>query len=276
MLPAENGLRIIAPYMTFFNTLFNRSLHYDVIGGWLPSFLEDRKKLANCLKSYTGVYVETQNMKGLLKELGFENVYVIPNCKKIDIIDKAEIHPLSNNVIKFATFSRVMKAKGIEDAAKSIREANSLCNDKQLQLVVYGMIEDGEAEWFNSLKEEYAVEMHYGGMIPFNQSTEVLKQYYGLLFPTYYSGEGFAGTPIDAYAAGLPVIASDWKYNTEIVIDGEDGIIVPIRDTKRLAKAILWSVEHQTEWLKYRFNVIMKAKAFLPSNALVELKNKLK
>lgn len=62
-------------------------------------------------------------------------------------------------------------------------------------------------------------------MVPFNQSTEVLKNYDALLFPTYYEGEGFAGTIIDAFAAGLPVIASDWKYNSEIIKQGITGVI---------------------------------------------------
>ncbi|MFR3494185.1 MAG: glycosyltransferase [Blautia sp.] len=63
----------------------------------------------------------------------------------------------------------------------------------------------------NSCKASSPQYIRYKGMVPFNQSTEVLKNYDALLFPTYYEGEGFAGTIIDAFAAGLPVIASDWK-----------------------------------------------------------------
>ena len=44
-----------------------------------------------------------------------------------------------------------------------------------------------------------------------------------------YEGEGFAGTLIDAYSAGVPVIASDWKYNKEIVSD-EVGYVYPMGD----------------------------------------------
>jgi glycosyltransferase involved in cell wall biosynthesis len=52
---------------------------------------------------------------------------------------------------------------------------------------------------------EYVV---YGGVVPFNKSVEVLKDYFAVLFPTYYEGEGFAGTIIDAHSAGVPIIAS--------------------------------------------------------------------
>lgn len=54
-----------------------------------------------------------------------------------------------------------------------------------------------------------------------------------MLFPTYWSGEGFPGVIIDAYIAGVPVIASDWNFNKEVVSD-DFGIIVPPRDENSL------------------------------------------
>lgn len=272
ILPAENGLRIIVPFLTFFNTLFNRSLHYDVIGGWLPKFLESRPNLKSKLKGFSGIYVETDNMKNALEIQGLDNVFVLPNCKELIIVDGQSITIQSEKIIRFATFSRVMKAKGIEDAAKAIRYANALQGNETFHLDVYGFVEPSETSWFEALQKEYQLEMTYKGLIPFNKSTEVLQQYYGLLFPTYYSGEGFAGTLIDAFAAGLPVIASDWKYNTEIVFDGKDGIIVPIKDATKLAGAILWSHNHVEEWHQFKENVVKKAYSYLPPNALVALK----
>ena len=79
--------------------------------------------------------------------------------------------------------------------------------------------------WFDELKDSFSACVHYGGLVPFYKSVEVLKNYFALLFPTYYEGEGFAGTLIDALAAGVPVIASDWRYNPEIVEDGMTGKI---------------------------------------------------
>lgn len=54
-------------------------------------------------------------------------------------------------------------------------------------------------------------------MVSFEKTVIVLKGYFALLFPTYYKGKGFAGTLIDAFSVGVPVIASDWKYNAELV-----------------------------------------------------------
>ena len=251
ILPAENGLRYIAPYLLFFNCFFNRSLHYDVIGGWLPEFIKNKPLLTKCLKGFSTIYVETKRMKIALEEQGFDNVMVIPNCKNLIIVDNLlSYNTLPNEKITFATFSRVMKAKGIEDAVIAIRKANNFKGSNVFHLDVYGFVEPQEYEWFNSLQELYRSEMTYKGSVAFEQSTAILQNYYGLLFPTYYSGEGFAGTLIDAYAAGLPVIASDWKYNSEIIENGKDGIIVPIQDTDKLSEAILWSHSNYIEWNK--------------------------
>lgn len=275
ILPAENGLRVIAPYLTFLNGIFKRSLHYDVIGGWLPDFIMHRPILKRSLKKFNYIYVETNSMKAALENQGINNVLVLPNAKELIIVNDHQMRNNTQGEIVFATFSRVMKSKGIEDAAIAIRLANNTRGTNTFHLDVYGFIEPNETDWFDSLQSEYQSELTYKGLIPFNQSTEVLKEYYGLLFPTYYSGEGFAGTLIDAFAAGLPVIASNWKYNAEIISDGTEGIIVPVHDTCKLAEAILWSYDHCEEWQQFKKNVIKKAYSYLPSEALVVLKKNL-
>lgn len=40
ILPAENGLRIIVPFLIGLNRVFKRNIYYDVIGGWLPEFVK--------------------------------------------------------------------------------------------------------------------------------------------------------------------------------------------------------------------------------------------
>ena len=69
----------------------NRKLHYVVIGGWLPEFLKNKRLLAKRLKHFDGIYVETNTMKKALIEQEFENVIVMPNCKKLHILDESEL-----------------------------------------------------------------------------------------------------------------------------------------------------------------------------------------
>lgn len=70
-----------------------------------------------------------------------------------------------------------------------------------------------------------------------------LSKYVFMLFPTYYAGEGMPGAVLDGYIAGLPVIASNWHYNAEVVKDGETGFIFELKDIDRLPEIIRHAVE---------------------------------
>lgn len=230
IFPAHNGLRVYAPLLSFEKRFFKkRKLHYVVIGGWLPEFLKGRKHLSDCLKRFDGIYVETETMKKALETQGFENIYVMPNCKKLTVLSENElVYPLGVPY-KLCTFSRVMKEKGIEDAVNAVTVANADLGYTAYSLDIFGQVDEAQTEWFENLQSEFPPYIRYGGLVPFDKSVDVLKEYFALLFPTYYQGEGFAGTLIDAYSAGVPVIASDWKYNAELVNENV-GFVYPTGD----------------------------------------------
>lgn len=218
IFPAHNGLRVYAPLLSFQRHFFkNRKIHYVVIGGWLPQFLKDKKHLTKCLKKFDGIYVETNTMKSALEAQGFENVYVMPNCKELAILEEAELVYTNTEPYRLCTFSRVMKEKGIEDAINAVKSVNEKLGRAVYELDIYGQVDASQTEWFENLQKDFPCYIRYGGLVPFDKSVEVLKNYFALLFPTYYEGEGFAGTLIDAFSAGVPVIASDWKYNAELI-----------------------------------------------------------
>ncbi len=131
--------------------------------------------------------------------------------------------------MKLCTFSRVMREKGIEDAVNAVVSVNTDLGVQAFSLDIYGQVDGAQTEWFDSLQKEFPSYIRYGGLVPFDKSVDVLKGYFALLFPTYYEGEGFAGTLIDAYSAGVPVIASDWKYNAELVNENV-GFVYPTGD----------------------------------------------
>lgn len=91
-----------------------------------------------------------------------------------------------------------------------------------------------------------------------------------MLFPTYYSGEGFAGTLIDAFSAGVPVIASDWKYNAEIV--NEDvGCLFAAGKTNELKKILLDIANDPNQILIKKKLCLKEAQKFCPDRAAIVL-----
>lgn len=163
ILPAENGLRIIAPLLITFNKVFKRNICYDVIGGWLPEFVNKRKWLGAFLKKINYIFVETESMKEQLESQGYDNVEVIPNCKELYILDAKTIKYTEGIPYRLCTFSRVIKEKGIEDAVQAVCEINSKYDDIFAELDIYGQIEDSQKEWFEQLQASSPQYIRYKG-----------------------------------------------------------------------------------------------------------------
>ena len=275
IFPAHNGLRIYAPLLSSFKRFFkNRKLHYVVIGGWLPEFLSKKKLLTDALKTFRGIYVETLTMKKALENQGLNNIFVLPNCKKLSILSENELVYPQGVPYKLCTFSRVMREKGIEDAVKTVIKVNQSLGYTAFALDIYGQVDENQTEWFDALQKTFPDYISYGGLIPFDRSVETLKEYFALLFPTYYEGEGFAGTLIDAYSAGVPVIASDWKYNSELVNDNV-GYVYNTHDNGALAKLLNAAVIDPDMILKKKKPCLYEAEKYKIEKAVSVLLNRI-
>jgi glycosyltransferase involved in cell wall biosynthesis len=62
-------------------------------------------------------------------------------------------------------------------------------------------------------------------------------------FPSLYEGLPFA--PMEAMALGAPVVATAAMGTTDLVVDGVNGLLVPLNDTRALADALVRTLEHE-------------------------------
>ncbi len=178
--------------------------------------------------------------------------------------------------LKLCTFSRVMKQKGIEDAIDAVRTINEAAGKILYTLDIYGQVDEEYKETFQLLCSKFPDYIAYRGCVPFGESSKVLKDYYALVFPTYYEGEGFAGTLIDALAAGVPVVASDWKYNSEIVIEEVTGRTYDYKDKKKFIEILQKIAKENTMWNRMKHQCIRQAERYTPSVVVGDYVKKLR
>ena len=273
IFPAHNGIKVFVPLCNAINKVFHRKLHYVVIGGWLNELLDEHKKIEAELNTFTGIYVETNAMKSTLSKRGFKNVEVMPNFKDIKILSEDELVYNTEKPYKLCTFSRVMKEKGIEEAVEAVQKVNVEQDRIVFTLDIYGQIDSEQVEWFEKLKSRFPKYVTYKGIVPYDKSVDTIKEYYALLFLTYYEGEGFAGTLLDAMAAGVPVIASNWKYNSEIVITNINGVLVEPKDSSSISNALMKCLDEK--WHLMKKEAICEAVKYNPSNAIRVLVSRL-
>lgn len=271
IFPAQNGLRVYAPLLSFFNRFFGRKLHYVVIGGWLPAFLKGRKHLSGCLKRFDGIYAETDTMKTALEAQGFDKVFVMPNCKKLTVLSESELVYPDGAPYRLCTFSRVMKEKGIGTAVDVIKRVNGRLGYTAYSLDIYGQVDPAQTQWFSDLKENFPDYVHDCGCVDANKSVEVLRNYFALLFPTHFYTEGIPGTVIDAYAAGIPVISARWESFSDVVEDGKTGIGYDFEDEKQLEKILIAAAEDPKKLLDMKENCLCKASDYIPENAIQKM-----
>jgi glycosyltransferase involved in cell wall biosynthesis len=123
-------------------------------------------------------------------------------------------------------------------------------------------------DFYGPLEEQCNFEdgSNYKGYLDFSgmpeKSYSILNEYDCFLFPTMWKGEGFPGVILDAYIAGLPVIASDWNMNTEIIEEGINGFIIAPNDVKELEEKMKFVMSHNDLLQRIRVNNMKKANEY--------------
>ncbi len=271
ILPAQNGVRTFAPLCAAFRMLYKRKLHYIVIGGWLDNLLERNPRLLKALDAFTAIYVETQTMKHDLEKRGLRNLCILPNFKDIHILTEDELVYPTGEPYRLCTFSRVMKEKGIEDAVEAVKAVNEKYGRTVYTLDIYGQVDVEQTKWFEDLKATFPEYVRYKGLVAYDKSVEVLKEYFALLFPTRFYTEGIPGTIIDAYAAGVPVISAKWESFADVVEDGITGIGYEFGICNELLHILCKIAEMPTMISEKRKRCIATANEFAPCSAMQTL-----
>lgn len=272
ILPAMNGVKIFMPLFISLNKKYHHKIIYAVVGGWLPEFLENKKTLLEKIKQLDKVLVETNSMKIKLNEMGIMNVDILLNFKNIKPLDAKELKSDISDIYKVCTFSRVIKEKGIENAINVVESINKKYNKPIYSLDIYGPIAPEYKEEFeNLINSANSNFIKYKGIVDSNKSVDTIRNYDLLLFPTYYKGEGLAGTIIDAFFSGVPVVASDWRYNSDIVEDKINGFIFKTQDDNDMEQ-ILEDVYNKKYDIKImKENCLKEANKYLPDIAIEPL-----
>lgn len=275
VLLSRNGRTFFFPLITGLGKLFRRRLYHDVVGGALPGEAKERPALRRQLARFEVNWVELPQMKQELEALGLTNVEVLPNFKRLQILSPEDLRPTGKAPYTFTMFSRVCKTKGMTEAIEAVAAVNEGKDAPVARLKIYGPVEDAYRQEFETLCARHSRYVDYMGTIPQDRSVEALQDSFMLLFPSVYPGEGMPGTIIDAFSAGLPVIATDWHFNAQLVRNGETGYHYDWQKPALLKERIAYAMAHPDEVDAMRPGCLEEAKKYAPEAAMAQIRKKM-
>ena len=173
-----------------------------------------------------------------LKVLGYGNVMGIDLVR---VKRRQEVMELADkmrdaSVFTFVFVGRIVRDKGINELCEAFERLNKL--HPQCRLWLVGPYEDSLDPISESARR--LIETNPGIQSVGGKYGDELLAYYAaadcFVFPSYR--EGFPNTVIEAGAMGLPSIVTDINGAREIIIEGENGVIVPPQDSESLFRAM--------------------------------------
>ena len=150
---------------------------------------------------------------------------------------------MRSGVFTFVFVGRVVRDKGINELVQAFARLHA--HVPATRLILVGWFEDNldpvSLQTRQMIEQNEAIEAvgSQADVRPWLAASDAL------VFPSYR--EGFPNVVLEAGAMGLPSIVTDINGSREIIVEGENGVIVPPRDADALYAAMLRFIEAPAE-----------------------------
>jgi glycosyltransferase involved in cell wall biosynthesis len=139
--------------------------------------------------------------------------------------------------LKVAVVSRMIEAKGIGDAVEAVRRARALGAPVELDL--YGVPDPSNRRSCTEAElRQWSTEPGIAWKGATDDIVDVWRTHHVAMLLTWYR-EGVPRALIEAAASGRPIVTTNAPGCRDLVRDGQEGILVPLRDTEAAARALV-------------------------------------
>lgn len=173
-----------------------------------------------------------------IRVLGYGNVRgvdMLHFSRRPEVIEKASLIR-DESLLTFVFVGRIVRDKGINELCEAFDRLNK--KYPQTRLILVGWFEY-ELDPISDVSKTI-IEMNKSIVVVGPQYGDDLLAYYVasdcFVFPSYR--EGFPNTVLEAGAMGLPSIVTDINGSREIIIEDENGTIIPSKNVEELYKAM--------------------------------------
>lgn len=162
-----------------------------------------------------------------------DNVYVLPNCIEISVA-KAFQRQENKDRLRLLYLGRIEKNKGIDYILKALKVLD--CQGVDFVFRMAGK-ENIEGEYIGKSEEVLKDKFEYCGVVSGKNKDDLLKDSDIFIMPSFY--EGLPMALLECMSFGVVPVVTNVGSIGEYVKDGENGMIVKVKDTDSIVKAII-------------------------------------
>lgn len=178
---------------------------------------------------------------------------VIPNSVGLPAVDEGIGREEPSGVKKILFLGELLERKGVYD----LMEAAAKLARKDVKVFLCGRHEDNSvSEYIRSHSLDDMVSVL--GWIDGERKSRLLKSAYVLVLPSYL--EGLPMSILEAMSHGLPVIATPVGGIPDVVKDGYNGFLVPVKSPDRLAEKLNTLFDDRDLWDRLSLNAYTTVK----------------
>lgn len=175
----------------------------------------------------------------------------VTETERVTLREKLNIQP---DDFVFVFVGRIVSDKGINELIKAFSELQAAENNEPagIKLLLVGGLEND----LDPLNSETLAEINQNKDIISVGFQQDVRSFFAiadaLVFPSYR--EGFPNVVMQAGAMGLPSIVSDINGCNEIIIEGENGLIIPSKNVEKLKEKMLTLAKDKNLYTKLKGN----------------------
>lgn len=157
-----------------------------------------------------------------------------------------------NHKIRILFTARMIREKGVFELVEAANMLNDRYKDK-VEFLLCGGLDDNP----NAISKDTLEKCCDGKYIQWlgyrTDIKNLLEKSHIMAFPSYYK-EGLPKSLIEACAIGRPIVTTDSVGCRDAVIDGYNGFLIPVKDSKILAAKLEILIENKDLRLKMGAN----------------------
>jgi len=181
----------------------------------------------------------------------FFSLAQVSEIERVTLREKLNIQP---DDFVFVFVGRIVSDKGINELIKAFSELQTAENNELtgIKLLLVGGLESD----LDPLNPETLAEINQNKDIISAGFQQDVRPFFAisdaLAFPSYR--EGFPNVVMQAGAMGLPSIVSDINGCNEIIVEGENGLIIPSKNVEKLKEKMLTLARDKNLYVKLKEN----------------------